>query len=250
MKTVIAIAVIAALSGCASNDYQKYSETQVTIARYKAEAEKARYAVLAEVVKKGDPTASVAAIMSMQMGGMGGAQEQRIDAPKNASDDAFKWASLLLPTVVQGFGIMENAKVATTQSNNATAVAVNTNGTFASIANTGSNNQASMASNANAGFVSIAGSATSALTNVANSSNTSLANLGNSSNTALSNLAVSSNNSLTSMAATNSTTLVGAMASQANAYNTVLGMDLTTLNTAVSKLTSAPVVINNGVLLH
>ena len=249
MKTVIAIAVIAALSGCASNDYQKYSETQVTIARYKAEAEKARYQVLAEVVKKGDPTASVAAIMSMQMG-MGGAQEQRIDAPKNASDDAFKWASLLLPTVVQGFGIMENAKVATTQSNNAAAVSMNTNGTFASIANTGSNNQASMASNANAGFVSIAGSATSALTNVANSSNTSLANLGNSSNTALSNLAVSSNNSLTSMAATNSTTLVGAMASQANAYNTVLGMDLTTLNTAVSKLTSAPVVINNGVLLH
>jgi len=241
---------ILALAGCASNDYQKYSETQVTIARYKAEADKARYQVLAEVVKKGDPTASVAAIMSMQMGGMGGAQEQRIDAPKNASDDAFKWASLLLPTVVQGFGIMENAKVATTQSNNAAAVSMNTNGTFASIANTGSNNQASMAANSNAGFVNIAGSATTALTSVANSSNTSLANMGNSSNTALSNLAVSSNNSLTSMAATNSTTLVGAMASQANAYNTVLNMDLSTLNNAVSKLTTAPVVINNGVLLH
>jgi hypothetical protein len=249
IKLAIPLAIVTLLSACANADYQKYSETQVTIARYKAEAEKARYQVLAEVVKKGDPTASVAAIMSMQMG-MGGAQEQKIDAPKNASDDAFKWASLLLPTVVQGFGIMENAKVATTQSNNAAAVSMNTNGTFASIANTGSNNQASMAANANSGFVSIAGSATTALTSVANSSNTALANLGNSSNTALSNLAVSSNNSLTSMAATNSTTLVGAMASQANAYNTVLGMDLTTLNTAVSKLTSAPVVINNGVLLH
>jgi hypothetical protein len=52
------------------------------------------------------------------------------------------------------------------------------------------------------------------------------------------------------MAATNSSTLVGALASQANAYNTILSMDLNTLNTAVSKLTTAPVVINNGVLLH
>jgi len=228
MKTVIAIAVIAALSGCASNDYQKYSETQVTIARYKAEAEKARYAVLAEVVKKGDPASSVAAIMSMQMGMGGGAQEQKIDAPRNSGDDALKWASLLLPTAVQGFGIYENAKVATTQSNNATATALSTNSTFASIANTGSNNQASMASNANSAIVSVAGGATTALASMANSSN----------------------GALTTMAATNNTNLTNALTTQSATYNNLLSVDYSTLNAAVNKLTTAPVVINNGVLLH
>jgi len=231
IKLAIPLAVLA-LAGCASNDYQKYSETQVTIARYKAEADKARYQVLAEVVKKGDPTASVAAVMSMQMGMMGGGQEQKIDAPRNAGDDAFKWASLLLPTVVQGFGIYENAKVATTQSNNATATAINTNGTFASIANTGSNNQASMAANANAGIVSVANGATTSLTTLANSANQTTAT------------------ALTNMAASNVTNVSTALNSQAAAYNSVLSMDLSTMNNAVSKLTTDPVVITNGVIQH
>ena len=217
IKLAIPLAVLA-LAGCSStSDYQKYSETQVAIARYKAEADKAKYQVLAEVVKKGDPAASVAAVMSMQMGFSGGGQEQKIDAPRSSGDDAFKWASLLLPTVVQGFGIYENSKVATTQSNNATATAINTNGTFASIANTGSNNQAAMAANANAGIVSVAGNATTALTN---------------------------------MAASNVTSVSNALNSQSAAYNGLLNNDLNTLNNAVNKLTVAPVVITNGVIQH
>jgi len=231
IKLAIPLAVVA-LVGCASNDYQKYSETQVTIARYKAEADKARYAVLAEVVKKGDPAASVAAVMSMQMGFSGGGQEQKIDAPRSSGDDAFKWASLLLPTVVQGFGIYENAKVATTQSNNATATAINTNGTFASIANTGSNNQASMAANSNAGIVSVANGATTSLATLANSANQTTAT------------------ALTNMAATNAGNVTTALTNQSAAYNSVLSMDLATMNNAVSKLTTAPVVITNGVIQH
>jgi len=231
IKYAIPLAVVA-LVGCASNDYQKYSETQVTIARYKAEADKARYAVLAEVVKKGDPAASVAAVMSMQMGFSGGGQEQKIDAPRSSGDDAFKWASLLLPTVVQGFGIYENAKVATTQSNNATATAINTNGTFASIANTGSNNQASMAANSNAGIVSVANGATTSLATLANSANQTTAT------------------ALTNMAATNAGNVTTALTNQSAAYNSVLSMDLATMNNAVSKLTTAPVVITNGVIQH
>ena len=232
IKYAIPFAVVA-LVGCSStSDYQKYSETQVAIARYKAEADKAKYQVLAEVVKKGDPAASVAAVMSMQMGFSGGGQEQKIDAPRSSGDDAFKWASLLLPTVVQGFGIYENAKVATTQSNNATATAINTNGTFASIANTGSNNQASMAANSNAGIVSVANGATTSLATLANSANTTTAN------------------ALTNMAASNVTNVSTALNSQAAAYNSVLSMDLATMNNAVSKLTTAPVVITNGVIQH
>jgi len=228
IKLAIPLAVLA-IAGCSStSDYQKYSETQVAIARYKAEADKAKYQVLAEVVKKGDPAASVAAVMSMQMGFSGGGQEQKIDAPRSSGDDAFKWASLLLPTVVQGFGIYENSKVATTQSNNATATAINTNGTFASIANTGSNNQAAMAANANAGIVSVAGGATTALTSMASNSNTALTN----------------------MAATNATNVSTALNNQSAMYNGLLSNDLTTLNNAVNKLTLAPVVITNGVIQH
>jgi len=228
IKYAIPLAVVA-LVGCSStSDYQKYSETQVAIARYKAEADKAKYQVLAEVVKKGDPAASVAAVMSMQMGFSGGGQEQKIDAPRSSGDDAFKWASLLLPTVVQGFGIYENAKVATTQSNNATATAINTNGTFASIANTGSNNQASMASNANAGIVSVAGGDTTALTSMASNSNTALTN----------------------MATTNVNNVSTALNNQSALYNSLLSNDFNTINNAVTKLTTAPVVITNGVIQH
>ena len=218
--------IVLALVGCASTDYTKYSETQVAIARYKAESEKARYAVLTEIVKKGDPTASVAAVMSMQFGMGGNAQEQRLEAPRSSGDDMLKWASLLVPTAVQGFGIYANARVATTQSNNATTTALSTNSTFASIANTGSNNQASMASNANTAITSVAGSANTALTSMGNSANTAL----------------------TSMAASNASNVSNALTSQAAAYNSLITTDLNVLNAAVNKLTIAPVVITNGVI--
>jgi hypothetical protein len=218
--------IVLALVGCASTDYTKYSETQVAIARYKAESEKARYAVLAEIVKKGDPTASVAAVMSMQFGMGGNVQEQRLEAPRSSGDDMLKWASLLVPTAVQGFGIYANAKVATTQSNNATTTALSTNSTFASIANTGSNNQASMASNSNSAIQSISGTATTALTSMGNSANTAL----------------------TSMANANATNVSTALTSQAAAYNSLITTDLNVLNAAVNKLTIAPVVITNGLI--
>ena len=248
IKLAATLAVLS-LVGCASTDYTKYSETQVAIARYKAEAEKARYAVLTEIVKKGDPTASVAAVMSMQMGMGNGNQDQRLEAPRNSGDDALKWASLLLPTAVQGFGIYSNAKVATTQSNNATTTALSTNNTFASIANTGSNNQAAMASNATAGMVSVANNANTstanALTGMA-ATNTSTAN-------ALTGMAATNattlSNALTGMAATNATTLSNALTTQSATYNSLLNSDMQILNNAVYKLTTAPVIINNGVLL-
>lgn len=217
--------IVLALVGCASTDYTKYSETQVAIARYKSESEKARYAVLAEIVKKGDPTASVAAVMSMQMG-MGATQEQRLEAPRSSGDDALKWASLLIPSAVQGFGIYANSRVATTQSNNATTTALSTNSTFASIANTGSNNQASMASNANSAITSVAGSATTALTSMGNNANLALTN----------------------MASTNATNVSTALTNQATAYNSLITADLNALNNAVNKLTIAPVVITNGLI--
>lgn len=218
--------IVLALVGCASTDYTKYSETQVAIARYKAESEKARYAVLAEIVKKGDPTASVAAVMSMQMGMGGNAQEQRLEAPRSSGDDALKWASLLIPSAVQGFGIYANARVATTQSNNATTTALSTNSTFASIANTGSNNQASMSSNGNSAITSVASNATTALTSMGNSANTAL----------------------TGMATSNATNVSTALTNQATAYNSLITTDLNVLNAAVNKLTIAPVVITNGII--
>jgi hypothetical protein len=248
IKLATTLAVLS-LVGCASTDYTKYSETQVAIARYKAEAEKARYAVLTEIVKKGDPTASVAAVMSMQMGMGGNAQEQRLEAPRSSGDDALKWASLLIPSAVQGFGIYANAKVATTQSNNATTTSLSTNSTFASIANTGSNNQASMASSANSAITGVAGSATTALANISNNATTALTSMGNSSNTALTNMGSNANTALTGMANANATNVSTALTNQSTAYNSLITSDLNTLSNAVNKLTVAPVIINNGLLL-
>jgi hypothetical protein len=240
--------IVLAFVGCASTDYTKYSETQVAIAQYKAESEKARYAVLAEIVKKGDPTASVAAIMSMQMGMGGNAQDQRLEAPRSSGDDALKWASLLIPSAVQGFGIYANARVATTQSNNATTTSLSTNSTFASIANTGSNNQASMASNANTAITGVAGSATTALSNMGNSSNIALTGMGNSSNIALTSMSNNANTALTSMANANAINVSTALTNQTTAYNSLITSDLNALNNAVNKLTLAPVVITNGII--
>ena len=51
------------------------------------------------------------------------------------------------------------------------------------------------------------------------------------------------------MAATNATTLSNALTTQSATYNSLLNSDMQILNNAVYKLTTAPVIINNGVLL-
>ena len=153
-KTFIAFAIGAlALTGCASQDYVRYAETQREIevirAQSRAAAEVARYQALAEIARTGDTAARVAAVISIQAG-TGGSnvqpQQPQLAAPVSGAEYALRWAGVLLPSLTQGYGIYQNSRVAITQSNNstqlgirqsenATALGISTNNAFASMAN-------------------------------------------------------------------------------------------------------------------
>jgi hypothetical protein len=147
--TVAALLSVALLTGCATNDYKMYTDTQRAIASANATAESAKYAALAEIARTGDATAKVAAVMSINFGGLNNNRnQQQIVPPKSAGDIALQWTSLLLPNLTQFYSINANRQVAITQSNNATALGIkqsdnqvatttNTNNTFATIAGAG-----------------------------------------------------------------------------------------------------------------
>jgi hypothetical protein len=147
--TVAALLSVALLTGCATNDYKMYTDTQRAIASANATAESAKYAALAEIARTGDATAKVAAVMSINFGGLNNNRnQQQIVPPKSAGDIALQWTSLLLPNLTQFYSINANRQVAITQSNNATALGIkqsdnqvatttNTNNTFANIAGAG-----------------------------------------------------------------------------------------------------------------
>jgi len=192
MRAIISMFLMAILiTGCATNDYALYAETQQKIAQAHAMADTARYAALADIAKNGDSAAKVAAVMSLQLGGgsggSGGPRIQQVTPPKSLGETALQWTSVLLPAAMQGLAVgaqvhAANAQrqVAITQSNNALATAQSTNNTFATM----SNNQASSnTAIATAGFT--------AATNIANSGLTAATTLGSAGITGVNNTASS-----------------------------------------------------------
>lgn len=140
------------LTGCASNDYRLYAETQVKIAQAQAQAEAtketARYAALAEIAKTGDTTARVVAAMSIQQGNSSGQQTSpkiNVAPPKTWGDTALQWTSVFLPSITQLYGISANRQISITQSNNAAATAASTNQAFTNIATSGFSSNATIA---------------------------------------------------------------------------------------------------------
>ena len=132
----IALAAVL-LTGCASENYRLYAETQKSIANANAMAEAARYQALSEIAKQGDTTAKVAAVISLNRGGNALPTQQQIAPPKSMAETALQWTGVLLPSIVQGYSINANRQIAITQSNNATATAMSTNQTMQGIANAG-----------------------------------------------------------------------------------------------------------------
>ena len=159
MKKIALIALTVAIStvGCATSDeYRQYAEAQKSVAQARSMAEIARYSALAEIAKQGDTAAKVAAVMSLNQGNSGQAQQQMLNPPKSAAETALQWTSLLLPNLTQFYSISANRQIAITQSNNATALgtaqsnnatttATNTANAFATIANTNANGMVSIA---------------------------------------------------------------------------------------------------------
>ena len=173
-KSLLAIvSTCLVVAGCASNDYGMYVATQQTIAQANAKADAAKYAAIAEIAKSGDSAAKVAAVMSLHMGGgnNNSSQNVQVAAPKSLADTALQWASVLLPSLTQVYGMHANRQVAITQSNNQAAIAQSTNSTFASMSN---NMAKSNTDIAGAGFNSVTTTSTNGLTTATNIANSGL----------------------------------------------------------------------------
>lgn len=153
MKLFIIAAVAAAsLSACATNDYKQYADAQTQIQLAKSNAEAERFKAMAVIAATGDSVTKVAAMFALQSAGGSAPQSgAQIMSPKNPWDSAREWLGVLLPSVVQVYGINANASVAKAQSNNSRDVAVSTNSTFATI---GASGTAAAANVAAAGFQS------------------------------------------------------------------------------------------------
>jgi PBP1b-binding outer membrane lipoprotein LpoB len=135
MKRLSLIALMSlSLIGCANHEYKEYTDAQKQIEASRAAAEIARYQALAAIANSGDSTAKVAAVMSLQFGAQNSqVRTAGIAAPASPADQALKWASILVPSVVQGYGMYENARVAVAQSDNNRDISINNSNNNAAI---------------------------------------------------------------------------------------------------------------------
>jgi hypothetical protein len=127
-KTILAAAIgILALSGCASNNYQQYVKAQENIATARAEADIARYKALEAIANRGDTTARVAAVIALQQGAPQTNSSPKLEQPTSVGDIALRWASVLVPSLTQIYGIGKSTDVAITHSNNSVESQKSTN---------------------------------------------------------------------------------------------------------------------------
>lgn len=154
MKQAAALLALAVLSGCASTnkDYVALLTAQQAVAVQNAEAAKARYQAMAQIAQTGDASSRTAAVMAMAM-----VQIPHVQLPAPPENEAFKWASILLPAVSNlGTGYF-GYRLGITQSNNAAATTIAGYNTFGSMATAG---YAALGSTASAGFAANTGVAT------------------------------------------------------------------------------------------
>ena len=211
MKTKIAMAsfIMLALSGCATQDYKLYAETQGKIAQAQAMSDTARYAALAEIAKQGDSAAKVAAVMSLNMTGNNNVniRASQMNPPKTIGDTALQWTSILLPSLTQFYSISANRQVSIAQSNNQAAIAQSTNNTFATMSNNQATSNVAIANSGLTAATSIAASGLTATQNVATAGITGIVStaangltaattISNNANTAIVNVSNAANTSI------------------------------------------------------
>jgi uncharacterized protein YcfL len=135
MKHLLLIFALALTACSTKHDVVMNYDYQLAV----AETEKARMEAIQEIARQGD-TGAVAAAMMMQNQG-----KTNHTAPRSGGDTALAWASVIVPSTVQAAGIAvsglvtrtqsyNNKDVAIVNSNNNTAVAVDTNATMEAIA--------------------------------------------------------------------------------------------------------------------
>ena len=124
MRMVAATFAALALTGCA-HEYQAYAEAQ----KAQSQAQAARYAALAKIAEMGDTTAKVAAVISLNAGGV---QQAPVAAPRSWADYALQFTGALLPVVGQVYTINKQTALGMRQSDNATALTTTSTSTSTS----------------------------------------------------------------------------------------------------------------------
>lgn len=112
-------------------DSSNARQVEATIAQ--AQAETARYNALAKIAETGDSTAKVAVTMALALGGK--TPTLKVNTPVAPQNEVLQWASILVPGLTQGMSIYYNTQANINANNNATALGMHTNGTFATFAN-------------------------------------------------------------------------------------------------------------------
>jgi hypothetical protein len=116
----LVIILALALTACASPDYAQYAKSTEA-------ASIARSQALATIAQSGD-TAAVAATMALALG----AGQSQLQAPQ--PNQLLQWAQILVPGLVQAYGIKQNANVAINASDNAASTSQATTAGFVGIA--------------------------------------------------------------------------------------------------------------------
>jgi hypothetical protein len=135
MKLIATILAALALTGCATGQYEAYTQATTAQALATANAQAERYKALASLANSGSDVAKVAAVMALAGHNTGSTpQATPIAAPRSAGDTALQWASIIVPTLGQAYAIGQNVKLGMRQSDNSAALGMSTNSAFVGMA--------------------------------------------------------------------------------------------------------------------
>ena len=116
-RLIIAAAVALTLTACATNQDAYYSAVRDREQR-QAEQELRSDTAIAQMAAGGDAQARGMAIMYFASKAQNKASQQAIAAPKSVAEQILPWASLLVPSITQIYGIKAQTDVAIVNSNN------------------------------------------------------------------------------------------------------------------------------------
>ncbi|MDD3676534.1 hypothetical protein [Thauera propionica] len=138
VRMICAAAMAVVLVGCSStgayyDSVDASNQRAVDAVKAQAEADAVRYQALMRIAESGDATAKVAAAMALALGGQG-LRAPQMAVPRAPQNEALQWASILVPGVTQGLSIYYGARQNMNASDNATALGMATNETFARFA--------------------------------------------------------------------------------------------------------------------
>jgi len=140
-KFILTSILLVFLTGCASNELyydsvNRANETNAKVELAKAQAEVERMRMLTNISQSGNESAQVAAVMALAFGGQqSGGNSNSSGAvapqkPESAGDTAFRWATLLVPSLTTLYAVDQAASTQQQQIQANRDVSINSNRTM------------------------------------------------------------------------------------------------------------------------